>query len=100
MQNDIVAEGGDMSEMPIELLVSREWNGTKWHYPNIERLLEENGKLRALVKACLAEGVSGMVRDDGTISLSDHGCGCCSGEPLNLTEEQLAMIEVLLKESK
>ncbi len=35
------------SDMPIELVAARLWSGTKWHYPNIERMIEENKRLRA-----------------------------------------------------
>lgn len=40
-----------MSDMPIELLAAREWNGTKWQWPNIERMVEENKRLRAELAA-------------------------------------------------
>ena len=43
------------SDTPIELLVSREWNGTKWHYPNIERMVEENKRLRADLAAAIKQ---------------------------------------------
>ena len=35
------------SDMPIELVAARLWSGTKWHYPNAERMVEENKRLRA-----------------------------------------------------
>lgn len=43
------------SNTPIELLVSRVWNGTKWHYPNIERMVEENNRLRAELVAAIKQ---------------------------------------------
>jgi hypothetical protein len=42
------------SDMPIELVAARLWSGTKWHYPNIERMVEENKRLRAEVAALKA----------------------------------------------
>ena len=35
------------SDMPIELLAAKLWSGTRWHYPNAERMVEENKRLRA-----------------------------------------------------
>jgi hypothetical protein len=43
------------SDMPIELIAARLWNGTKWHYPNAERMVEENKRLRAEVAALKAQ---------------------------------------------
>ena len=39
------------SDMPIELMASRCWTGTKWHYPNLQRMVEEKKRLRAELAA-------------------------------------------------
>jgi len=39
------------SDMPIELVAARLWNGTRWHYPNAEQMVEENKRLRAELAA-------------------------------------------------
>ena len=38
-----------MSDTPIDLLASRVWSGSKWHYPHIEAMLAERELLRAEV---------------------------------------------------
>jgi len=43
------------SDMPIELIAARLWSGTKWHYPNAERMVEENKRLRAELAALKAK---------------------------------------------
>ena len=62
----------------------------------IERLREENQMLKDTLKACLKEGVKTSLLN-GEISLYNFGCGCCSGEPLNITPEQIKLIKDLAK---
>jgi hypothetical protein len=35
-----------VSDTPIDLLASRVWSGSKWHYPHIEAMLAERELLR------------------------------------------------------
>ena len=37
--------------MPIDVLASRVWSGTHWHYPHIETMIAEIERLRAEVAA-------------------------------------------------
>ena len=40
---------------PIDVLASRVWGGTHWHYPHIETMIAEIGRLRKLYDAAWAE---------------------------------------------
>jgi hypothetical protein len=35
-----------VSDTPIDLLASRVWSGSKWHYPHIEAMLSDIKRLR------------------------------------------------------
>lgn len=39
---------------PIDVLADRVWSGTKWHYPNIEKLIARITALEAKLTAALA----------------------------------------------
>jgi hypothetical protein len=39
------------SDTPIDLLASRVWSGSKWHYPHIEAMLSDIDRLRAELAA-------------------------------------------------
>jgi hypothetical protein len=56
------------SDMPIELVAARLWSGTKWHYPNAERMVEENKRLRAELAALKAQ--SDLIND-----AANEACG-------------------------
>ena len=40
---------------PIDVLASRVWSGTHWHYPHIETMIAEIERLRKLYDAAWAE---------------------------------------------
>ena len=44
-----------MSDTPIDLLASRVWSGSKWHYPHIEAMLSDIERLRAELAAAIKE---------------------------------------------
>jgi hypothetical protein len=46
------------SDTPIDLLASRVWSGSKWHYPHIEAMLSDIERLRAELAAANAQLVS------------------------------------------
>jgi hypothetical protein len=46
------------SDTPIDLLASRVWSGSKWHYPHIEAMLSDIERLRAELDAANAQLVS------------------------------------------
>jgi hypothetical protein len=66
----------------------------------IELMCKRGNILETLIVACLYEGISGVLRSDGTTNLVDGGCGCCSDRPKYLTEEQKALIADILKRNK
>ena len=39
------------SDTPIDLIASRVWSGSKWHYPHIEAMLSDIERLRAELAA-------------------------------------------------
>jgi hypothetical protein len=89
------------SDMPIELVAARLWSGTRWHYPNAERIIEENKRLRVELAAlkkpdALAEITIDDITDEHVEAVEDLiGMDCFGWHTVKHRELLLACVQVI-----
>lgn len=74
------------SDTPIDLIASRVWSGSKWHYPHIEAMLSDIERLRAELAAAIKDRSAYRIEIDRLIQQRDEAHGLIRKWRLNLVD--------------